>query len=85
MTNIIDIEKSLNNAPELLKDLPIWNQIDSHEIFVRLCNEHNLNPEVITKLACWNREKIGAGRRNGLKVEFDEIFTDEKLWNQKCG
>lgn len=76
------IKDSLSNSIESLKDLPLWNQIDSHTILLETCKEYEIHPDVISKLVSWNREKIGAARRYGLTADFNEIFTDKTLWNE---
>ncbi|WP_297048286.1 DNA modification system-associated small protein [uncultured Desulfovibrio sp.] len=58
-----------------LKDLPLWSDSKSKELFEKMCEEEGIPPQQITELVSKIREYQHMDRARGIYDEFDSILN----------
>jgi hypothetical protein len=57
-------------------DLPLLSDGRARDILERICEEHNVSLDLISKLIDIQRDNLGRGRQTGISSEFSGAISE---------
>lgn len=55
-------------------DLPIWADEEAHEILLKACEKHKVNPDLFAELVALQRKYQSMQRARGIYEDIDYVF-----------